>query len=318
MTTNTNPLHPRNKHKGHYDFNALIEVHPALAPFVGENKYGTLSITFSDPLAVKALNTALLKLQYQVSFWDVPEGYLCPPIPGRADYIHNLADLMAVSNGGRIPTGKHIQVLDVGVGANCIYPILGAAEYQWSFLGSDIDADAIASAAHIANENPFLKDRLKLQLQASPNHIFRDVLLPGKRVDMTMCNPPFHASAEAAAAGNMRKLKNLNKKAVAKTALNFGGKQAELWCEGGEKRFIAQMINQSKHVGKSCLWFTSLVSREAHLDPIYYALENARAEAVKTIDMGQGNKISRFVAWTFQSPEEHRAWVRTRWNVEKE
>jgi len=53
-------LHPRNKHQGLYDFDALQKAYPKLKPFVMLNKGGIESIDFSDAKAVKALNKALL------------------------------------------------------------------------------------------------------------------------------------------------------------------------------------------------------------------------------------------------------------------
>ena len=53
-------LHPRNKHRRRYDFDALIKTSPALAPFVAINSYGDYSIDFADPKAVLSLNTSLL------------------------------------------------------------------------------------------------------------------------------------------------------------------------------------------------------------------------------------------------------------------
>jgi len=84
-------LHPRNKHRERYDFKLLIESSPELAQFVKMNIYNDESIDFFNPDAVKALNKALLKYFYDIENWDIPEGYLCPPIPGRADYIHHIA-----------------------------------------------------------------------------------------------------------------------------------------------------------------------------------------------------------------------------------
>lgn len=79
-----------------------------------------LSVNFADPLAVKTLNKALLAHFYGVTHWDIPDGFLCPPVPGRADYVHHLADLLADDNGGVVP--KQATVLDIGTGANLIYP----------------------------------------------------------------------------------------------------------------------------------------------------------------------------------------------------
>src|SRR5688500_3909142 len=93
-------LHPRNKHRQRYDFTQLISSCPDLAPFVKLNVYNDESIDFFNPEAVKMLNTALLKHFYNIVYWDIPSNYLCPPIPGRADYIHNIADLLGTKNNG--------------------------------------------------------------------------------------------------------------------------------------------------------------------------------------------------------------------------
>jgi 23S rRNA (adenine1618-N6)-methyltransferase len=292
-------LHPRNKHKGRYDFKQLIHSCPELAAFVMLNKYKVESIDFANPKAVKMLNTALLKNQYDLAYWDVPEGYLCPPIPGRADYIHHIADLLASSNQSKGFKGAKIKCLDVGVGANCIYPIVGVAEYGWSFIGSDIDSVALQSAQQTVDNNPSLLGIVELRLQKDSKRILRGILKVGEKINVVICNPPFHASAEEAKSGTLRKLTNLNKKKVSTASLNFGGQNNELWCEGGELQFIKTMISESTQYTKSCDWFTTLVSKQSNLQSIYTALHKALVAEVKTIEMGQGNKVSRIVAWRY-------------------
>ncbi len=292
-------MHPRNKHQGRYHFKELISSCPELAPFVRLNNYNDESIDFSNAEAVLMLNKALLKHFYEIDYWNIPSGYLCPPIPGRADYIHHIADLLASSNHGEIPTGKQIKCLDVGVGANCIYPIIGNKEYGWSFVGSDIEPISIQSATEIIKKNAYLKGNVVLRLQLNSEDIFRGIIYKDEYFDLTICNPPFHASAEEAQAGTLRKLSNLNRKKVTKTTLNFGGKNKELWCEGGEEKFIQKMIFQSQEFASSCLWFTTLVAKQTHLKTIYKVLKTVKAVEVKTISMSQGNKTSRIVAWTF-------------------
>ena len=291
-------LHPRNRHKSRYDFAALVKHLPELRDFVKLNPYGDESIDFADPQAVKMLNKALLKMDYQINFWDIPEGYLCPPIPGRADYIHYLADVLALGNGGVIPTGKQVKVLDIGTGANCVYPIIGHETYGWSFIGTDVDKKAVQSARNIISANPELSNAVQIRLQPDANHIFAGIIRPTDRFDITLCNPPFHSSAEEAAAGSQRKLNNLGK---TKQVLNFGGQHVELWYPGGEVSFIRNMIDESIAIAAQCGWFTTLVSKSANLPFIYTLLELARATEVKTVEMAQGQKISRFVAWTFRN-----------------
>ena len=292
-------LHPRNKHRERYNFKQLIKSHVELASFVRPNDYGNESIDFFNPKAVIALNTALLKHFYDIKFWEIPKGYLCPPIPGRADYIHYMADLLAGNNKGEIPRGRNIKCLDIGVGANCVYPIIGHQEYGWSFIASDIDELSIASASKIIEHNPLLKDSIELRLQNNPKDIFRGVIKKGETIDFVICNPPFHSSFEEMQKGSLRKLRNLKKKQVKKTVLNFGGQSNELWCDGGELEFVKKMIHQSKELAHQISWFSSLISKEAHLKSVYKELKKIGAKEVKTIDMGQGNKVSHVMVWRF-------------------
>lgn len=294
MVTTKKPLHPRNPHSGQYDFAQLIKSCPALAKFVMKNQYGNESIDFSNPLAVKTLNQAILRFFYNID-WDIPKDYLCPPIPGRVDYIHHVADLLSTFNKGVIPQGKMIRVLDIGVGANAIYPLIGHKEYGWSFVATDIDPVAISIANGIIKQNN-LTEAIQLRLQTSPQNIFEGVVEKSESFNISMCNPPFHASASEAKAGSTRKNKNLN---IKTRSLNFGGQSNELWCPGGEAAFITQMIKESVHV--NCKWFTTLVSKESNLPSIYKALDKVSPKAVKTLDMSQGQKKSRIVAWTYST-----------------
>ena len=305
-------LHARSQHRERYNFEALIKSSPELGAFVAPNKYGDDSVDFFNPEAVKALNKALLKHHYNVEFWDIPEHYLCPPIPGRADYIHNIADLLR-GYDKTIPKGAHIRGLDVGVGASCIYPIIGNYEYGWSFIGSDTNEIAVVSAKAIEQGNSNLRASLEIRRQEQSNAFFKSIIKPNELIDFTICNPPFHASLEEAQKASLRKLKNLKGKRPSKALLNFGGQNNELWTKGGEARFVKDMIYESKHFAKQCLWFTSLISKEITLKPTYNVLEKIKATDVKTIEMGQGQKVSRFIAWTFLSEQEQKDWATERW-----
>jgi len=307
-------LHPRNLHRQGYDFELLIKTTPRLAEFVKLNQYQTESINFSDPDAVKALNKALLKQFYGVNYWDIPVGYLCPPIPGRADYIHYMADLLGEVNKGIVPTGEQIKVLDVGTGANCVYPLIGNSVYGWQFVGTDIDPVAINSANKIIGENPQAKSNIITRLQTNPADVFKRIIKQDEVFDLTICNPPFHASWQEAQAGTNRKWDNLNNVKSQKTVLNFGGKNTELWCPGGEAAFIRRMIEQSALFAKNVFWFSTLVSKKDTLAGVYKALRKVAVADVKTISMSQGQKVSRAVAWTFLNEAEQMAWRNNYWH----
>jgi len=309
-------LHPRNKHRSRYNFKQLTATSKELKRFVFKNEHNDDSIDFADQNAVKALNRALLKYFYNISQWDIPQDFLCPPIPGRADYIHYVADLLGSSNKGKNPKGAKINVLDIGVGANCIYPIIGHQEYGWKFVGSEIDPLSVESAKRIVDANKELQGAIEIRQQSSKMGIFRGIVGRTERFDAVVCNPPFHSSLKEAEQGTRQKWRNLggNEKEV-KHVLNFGGNKAELWCPGGERAFVEQMIIQSAQIKNQVLWFTSLVSKSANLKSIYSALVNANAFEVRTVQMSQGQKISRFVAWTFLNDAEQADWAKS-WKTE--
>lgn len=306
-------LHPRSKHRARYDFAQLIATCPDLASFVRPNDYGDESINFFDPAAVRMLNTALLMHYYGITSWVIPPNYLCPPIPGRADYLHYVADLLAACNQEKIPKGRKVQCLDIGVGASVVYPIIGVREYGWSFVGSEVDKVAIEAARSNVQENVRLKGNVEIRHQNNNSDIFFQIIEKTEQFDVSICNPPFHTSQKEALAGSTRKIKNLTKKKVKQPTLNFGGQANELWCEGGEKRFVREMIRQSSKFSHNCFWYTTLIAKETNLKAIYKALEKVKPIEVKTIPMGQGNKISRIIAWTFLNKEEQEKWRISRW-----
>lgn len=306
-------LHPRNKNRQRYDLTALIATNPELVNYIHSNKYGEDSLDFSNPAAVKALNKALLNYYYGISNWDFPDENLCPPIPGRADYIHQIADVLAENNFGSVPIGDKITCVDIGVGASCIYPIIGVVEYNWNFIGSDIDPKSIESAKNIVNANPTLTGKIECRLQENRRSIFSGIIGREDQIDFTICNPPFHSSLEDAQKGTQRKIKNLSGKNEKNPTLNFAGIHNELICEGGESVFIQRMIIESKRFSKNCFWFSTLVSKQSNLNGIYKVLKEIEAQQVKTIAMGTGNKSSRIVAWTFFTAEEKKAWRETKW-----
>jgi 23S rRNA (adenine1618-N6)-methyltransferase len=305
-------LHIRNKHRNGYDLKALSEILPAFNNFIIKNKFGIETIDFTNQEAVKMLNKALLLKDYKLKTWDIPNGYLCPPIPGRVDYLHYLADLLSLSNNGKIPMGKNIKGLDIGTGANCIYPLLGNSEYGWSFVGAEIDQEAVNSAnTLIINNN--LSSFIRISEQQLKNGIFDGIINESDCFDFTICNPPFHASEAEAEEGSVRKWKNLGYREKKQKILNFGGQHKELFTKGGEETFIRNMINQSVNYKKKCFWFSTLVSKQINLPQIYKQLEKAGVNEHKTIQMAQGQKVSRFVAWTYLNKVEKEKWVISRW-----
>jgi len=292
-------LHPQNRHHGAYDFKALMQSMPGLSCYVKPNQHGTLSIDFADPLAVKYLNMAILKYDYHIDSWTIPQGSLCPPIPGRVDYIHYVAELL----NSELPIGKirhhTIGLLDIGTGASGIYPLLACQTYGWDCVGSDINQASLDNLAQILTHNPNLQGSLVLRLQDNVHHIFQGVIKAGEYFDVSVCNPPFHASLPEALQANRRKRHNLAQSTF--TELNFGGLNNELWCNGGEQLFLKKMIKESKIYASSVGWFTCLVSKKDNIKPAQKLIRKLGALDCKEIEMVQGHKKTRILAWTYDA-----------------
>lgn len=308
--TNAKPeMHHRNVHNHGYDFVTLAQIHAPLRIFLSANPAGKLTIDFSQPSAVKALNAGLLKQFYQVQHWDIPAGFLCPAVPGRADYIHYIADLLGQDKDGQIPQGKQIRGLDIGTGANLIYPIVASQSYGWNMIGSDINQASYSGASLIVESNPNLRKLVSVRLQKQPKAIFSGIVKDNELFDFSLCNPPFHISADAALAGSRKKNKNLARHSQKRrgkdstttnqSSLNFGGQHSELWCEGGEFEFVKSMITESVAFKTQIKWFTSLLSKKDNVLPLLALAEKLGATECKTINMAQGAKASRFIAWRF-------------------
>jgi len=296
---NSGNLHPNNKHQQGYNFSELCEVYTDLKAFVFVNEYGTETIDFANPKAVKAINTALLFKYYNLTFWEFPDDNLCPPIPGRVDYIHYLADLLKASE-----IHEHAKILDIGTGANCIYPLLGNAEYTWSFVGTDIDKKSLDRAEKILKKNN-LSEFITLKHQKDSAQIFSGILDDTDKFSATVCNPPFYRSQEEAMQANSRKMEGLGN---TDSGRNFSGKQQELWYKGGEKAFIHTYLYESSKFKNQCFWFTTLVSKKENAESMYDSLKKLGATEIKTIPMHQGNKVTRVVAWTFLTKNEQKDW----------
>ena len=285
-------MHPRNRYRQGYDFDALARIEPELQPLLITKPDGNTSLDFTKPEAVRLLNKALLRRDYGLEFWDVPAGNLVPGVPGRLDYVHVIADLLADLPGG---APKHVRGLDIGTGASVVYPILGVGEYGWRFVASDIDAAALRAAGAIVEFNRKLKGRIELRRQGNPQHIFRGVVSPNDRFAFSMCNPPFFESAAAAEASARLKWRKL--KGSDSATLNFGGQANELWTEGGEPAFLRRMIQESVGFRQNIGWFSTLVSQRGYLKLAEQVFRKVKPKRKRVIDIDAGAKARRVLAW---------------------
>ncbi|SOU87802.1 23S rRNA (adenine(1618)-N(6))-methyltransferase RlmF [Tenacibaculum dicentrarchi] len=282
---NKKGLHENNKHKNGYDFKFLKEKYPQISAFVIE-KFDKETIDFSDPVAVKEFNKALLFAYYNIKDWNFPDENLCPPIPGRVDYIHHLADLIADE--------KEVNVLDIGTGASCVYPLLGTSVYNWNFVATDIDLDSLDYSQDIIDDNN-LDAKIKLRQQFDELNVLKGITEEEDAFTLTMCNPPFYKSEEEARGANRRKSRNLGNN----TVRNFAGNSNELWYLGGEKAFLHTYLYESSLQPELSKWFTSLVSKKENVKSLQDSAKKLKVKEFKVIPMSQGNKVTRIVCWRF-------------------
>lgn len=291
-------MHNNNIHKDGYNFDDLVKANVFLKKFVFKNEYDKISIDFSNSQAVYHLNKALLIKHYGVLNWDIPKNALCPPIPSRAEYIHIINDLIK-----KIPNQTDvIKGLDIGVGTNCIFPILGNSIYGWKFKGTDVDENAISFAKLNIKQNPRIDKHVTIVHQNDKSHIFKGIINDEEDFQFSVCNPPFYSSKEEALKASSRKWKNLNQHNNINT-LNFGGTANELWCNGGELLFIKRMIKESVLFKNQVFWFTSLVSQKVNLKPLLKILNKFKVKSI-VVPFSIGNKQSRILAWTFKDFNE--------------
>ena len=316
-------LHPRSVHRGRYDFAVLCRALPKLKPYTHQSPKGDLTIDFADPAAVFYLNAALLAAHYGVQHYGLPEGALPPPVPGRADYLHRMADLIYSPKGADPAKPKdqqQVRLLDIGSGASGIYCLLAASIYGWECVGSEINHESLVSARRISEANSGLTKLISFREQLG-TQIFSGVVNTSEYFDLTVCNPPFHASLEEAIRASQSKRAGLalsqhqnglgdtdaDHSNAAETSranpnqapANFGGQHSELWIQGGELGFLTQMINESTDFAAQVGWFSSLVSKAENVGPLKTHMREVGATEVVELPMAQGNKITRVLAWRF-------------------
>ena len=287
-------MHPNNIHNEAYPLVALQEKHLPLKKFIHHNSHGKETIDFANPEAVFHLNKALLKHYYRVTDWNIPSGYLCPPIPSRVDYLHHLNDLLHE----KTPSDT-IKIVDIGTGANCIYALLAHQVFQWDAVGCDIDIKAVHAAQENVNATIGLSEHIEIRHQDNNTNILDGVIATNEYYHASVCNPPFYASAEDANSNTLQKLKKLNSDTSKHQIVrNFKGQPNELWCNGGEALFIKRMIKQSVAFQKQVGWFTTLISKGDNLPKLLKLLNKLKAKH-RIIEMKHGSKITRMLAWHF-------------------
>jgi len=290
-------MHPQNPYTKRYDLTKLARHHSALQAYIVLNPSGEQTIDFSASMAVYELNRAILLADLKLADYNLPTGYLIPPIPGRLDYLLQIRDFL--TGKLNIALDSKLRGLDIGAGANGIYCILGAQHFNWAMVGAECDTRSLEIAIANMQRTKALQDKVEIRHQENKSFLFATIIQPQEQFDFTICNPPFHRSREEALKGSLKKLKNLGVATYNKEhSLNFEGQANELWCNGGEALFIKRLIKESVMFKDQVRVFTSLVAKADNLPRIEKQLKKAKAN-YHIIPMELGNKKSRIILWWF-------------------
>ena len=291
-------MHAQNPYGNRYDLKRLTKHYHALEKFIVLNPSGEETIDFSSSEAVFALNKSMLLADFKLGDYELPSGYLIPPVPGRLDYLLHVRDFL--TEKFNVSENSQLNGLDMGSGANGIYCILGAQHFNWKMVGSETDAKAVEIANANIQKTKGLNDKIEIRHQQDKGSLFKNTIQANEQFNFVVCNPPFHSSKEEALKGSLRKVKNLGGYAAKeKFLLNFEGQANELWCNGGEVLFIKRLIKESVGFKNQVKVFSTLVAKSESVAAIKKQLSKVKAN-FEVIPMALGNKKGRYLMWWFE------------------
>uniref|UniRef100_A0A672SR98 U6 small nuclear RNA (adenine-(43)-N(6))-methyltransferase n=1 Tax=Sinocyclocheilus grahami TaxID=75366 RepID=A0A672SR98_SINGR len=276
-------MHPRNRYKDKPpDFVYLASKYPEFQKHVQTTLTCRVMLNFKDPEAVRALTCILLKEDFGLTI-EIPLEWLIATVPLRLIYIHWVEDL----TGGQ---GNPQRGIDIGTGASCIYPLLGATMNGWFFLTTEVD-DICFNYAKKNVEQNHLAELIKGRC---PRRLLMDALKEESIVyDFCMCNPPFFANQLEAKGVNSR-----NSRRPPSSSINTGG-VTEIMAEGGELEFVKRIIHDSLQLKKRLRWYSCMLGKKCSLAPLKDELQKQGVPKVTHTEFCQGRTMRWALAWSF-------------------
>ncbi|XP_061136201.1 RNA N6-adenosine-methyltransferase mettl16 [Syngnathus typhle] len=279
-------MHPRNRYKDKPpDFAYLASKYPEFQEHVHTNLSGRAVVNFKEPEAVRALTCTLLKEDFGLSI-EIPLERLIPTVPLRLNYIHWVEDLVDGQKQRR-------RGIDIGTGASCIYPLLGATMNSWFFLATEVDDICFDYATRNVKQN-HLSDLVKV-VKVPQKTLLMDALKEETEIvyDFCMCNPPFFANQLEANGVNSR-----NARRPPPSSVNTGG-VTEIMAEGGELEFVKRIIHDSLQLKKRLRWYSCMLGKKCSLTPLKEELRKQGVPKVTHTEFCQGRTMRWALAWSF-------------------
>nr|XP_057935915.1 RNA N6-adenosine-methyltransferase mettl16 [Doryrhamphus excisus] len=279
-------MHPRNRYKDKPpDFAYLASKYPEFQQHVNTSLSGRAVVNFKEPEAVRALTCTLLKEDFGLTI-EIPLERLIPTVPLRLNYIHWVEDLI---DGQKQPR----RGIDIGTGASCIYPLLGATMNGWFFLATEVDDICFDYATRNVEQN-HLSDLVKV-VKVPQKTLLMDALKEETEIvyDFCMCNPPFFANQLEAKGVNSR-----NARRPPPSSVNTGG-VTEIMAEGGELEFVKRIIHDSLQLKKRLRWYSCMLGKKCSLAPLKEELRKQGVPKVTHTEFCQGRTMRWALAWSF-------------------
>ena len=269
------------------DFLTLIKEFPELKKYKlkqNEDNEDEFQFDWSNNELSLLMDKSILNYYFNIKYYDIPKGFLIPPIPSRINYI-NLINSIITKLIKDIDI-KNIIGIDIGTGANIIYPILGYSIYKWKFICTEINKEAYNNAKLILQKNN-LENNINIIKQNNKDNIFISILNRENKYIFSMCNPPYYNYE------NEIKLEDKKRD----NEYNFD----EIYYKNGEFGFFQRYFEESICYKNNVFLYTILIGKKINAENIYNKL-SSYSDIIKIYIMQKiltGNNVRYIIYWSF-------------------
>ena len=269
------------------DFLTLIKEFPELKKYIlkqNEDNEEEFQFDWSNNELSLLMDKSILNYYFDIKYYDIPKGFLIPPIPSRINYI-NLINSIITKLINDIDI-KNIIGIDIGTGANIIYPILGYSIYKWKFICTEINKEAYNNAKLILQKNN-LENNINIIKQNNKDNIFISILNRENKYIFSMCNPPYYNYE------NEIKLEDKKRD----NEYNFD----EIYYKNGEYGFFQRYFEESICYKNNVFLYTILIGKKINAENIYDKL-SSYSDIIKIYNMQKiltGNNVRYIIYWSF-------------------
>ena len=269
------------------DFLTLIKEFPELKKYIlkqNEDNEEEFQFDWSNNELSLLMDKSILNYYFNIKYYDIPKGFLIPPIPSRINYINLINSIIAkLIKDINI---KNIIGIDIGTGANIIYPILGYSIYKWKFICTEINKEAYNNAKLILQKNN-LENNINIIKQNNKDNIFISILNRENKYLFSMCNPPYYNYE------NEIKLEDKKRD----NEYNFD----EIYYKNGEYGFFQRYFEESICYKNNVFLYTILIGKKINAENIYDKL-SSYSDIIKIYNMQKiltGNNVRYIIYWSF-------------------